>query len=108
MTDQRPPEMSAEEHDEYHSALEVDDTSGWRVFIVPIILLVIVIGMIGFFFLYQGDVEPDPRVAERLKQKEAEAAQTVQPAQVPALEPEAIAPAEQGPEAEEEPAPPTN
>ncbi|HEY0626895.1 MAG TPA: hypothetical protein VGD10_09190 [Allosphingosinicella sp.] len=40
------------EHDEYHSSLEFDDSSGWRVFIVPALLAVFVIGALLFTFLY--------------------------------------------------------
>ena len=40
------------EHDEYHSALEVDDTSGWRVFIVPGLMIAFLIGALLFTFLY--------------------------------------------------------
>jgi hypothetical protein len=58
--------------DEFHSTLEVDDSSGWRVFIVPGVLLVLVLGAILFIVLSQGsDSEIDPRVAQRLKEKEA-------------------------------------
>ena len=50
MTDNRTsPEMAALEHDEFHSSLEVDDSSGWRVFIVPGIALVLALGMILAF-----------------------------------------------------------
>ena len=40
------------EHDEYHSALEIDDTTGWRVFIVPGLMIVFLIGALLFTFLY--------------------------------------------------------
>ena len=57
--------------DEFHSSLEVDDSSGWRVFIVPGVLLLFVLGAILFIVFSQGsDAEIDPRVAERLKEKE--------------------------------------
>ena len=60
--------------DEFHSSLEVDDSSGWRVFIVPGVLLLFVLGAILFIVLNQADTAPDPRVAEHLRQKqEAEA-----------------------------------
>jgi hypothetical protein len=55
------------EHDEYHSALEVDDSSGWRVFVVPVLMGLFFIGVILFILLYQGNPEPDPRIADRLK-----------------------------------------
>jgi hypothetical protein len=75
MTDNRTSDdMPPLEHDEFHSSLEVDDTTGWRVFIVPVVLLVIVFGMIAFFFLYQGNMEPDPRIADRFKAEKTETA----------------------------------
>lgn len=40
------------EHDEFHSSLEIDDTTGWRVFIVPVALGVFVIGALAFTFIY--------------------------------------------------------
>ena len=76
-SDEVPP---PEEDDEFHSSLEIDDTSGWRVFIVPIILVILVIGMIAFFFVYEGDMEPDPRIANRLKEQQAPALQSPPPA----------------------------
>lgn len=97
MTDERQTEIPPEEHDEYHSSLEMDDSSGWRVFIVPVVLILLVIGMVAFFFLYQGEVEPDPRVKAHLERKAAEAQQAqqpVQPAPVPAIQPDAMTPAE--------------
>lgn len=43
------PDVEQDPHDIYHSSLEVDDTSGWRVFIVPgLALLVAVGGLAGF------------------------------------------------------------
>jgi hypothetical protein len=72
MTDDKSPEMPPLEHDEFHSALEVDDSSGWRVFIVPGVLLLFVIGAILFIVLYQGTAAPDPRIADRLHNVEAE------------------------------------
>lgn len=40
------------EHDEFHSALEFDDSVGWRVFIVPVALFLFVVGGLLFLFLY--------------------------------------------------------
>lgn len=90
MTDQRPPEAELE-HDEYHSSLEIDDSSGWRVMIIPIVLILLVIGMIAFFFIYSGDLEPDPRVADRLKAK-AEEKRPVEPLPAPPVEINSINP----------------
>ena len=74
MTDTRTPETELE-HDEFHSSLEIDDTSGWRVFIVPGLLLLFLVGALSFFLLYSGDSEirPDPRVAARLQEKQLKA-----------------------------------
>ena len=59
------------EHDEYHSTLEVDDTSGWRLFIVPGILLLLLIGAIAFFIIYSNsDMGPDPRTQARMQAKQ--------------------------------------
>lgn len=77
MTDDRTDASTAPEEpldDEFHSSLEIDDSSGWRVFIVPGVLLLFVLGAILFIILNQGDTRPDPRVAERLKQKQEEQA----------------------------------
>jgi hypothetical protein len=52
MTDSRPGEIPPLEHDEYHSSLEIDDTSGWRVFVVPAILFIFLIGALLFIALY--------------------------------------------------------
>jgi hypothetical protein len=53
MADDRPiDETPPLEHDEYHSALEVDDTSGWRVYLVPALALLFVIGALAFIALY--------------------------------------------------------
>lgn len=71
MTDERSTETPEPEHDEFHSSLEVDDSSGWRVFIVPGVLLLFLIGAVLFIVLYQGDSEPDPRIADRLKNEAA-------------------------------------
>ena len=78
MTDDRTDQSTTPEDepldDEFHSSLEIDDSSGWRVFIVPGVLLLFVLGAILFIVLNQGDDKPDPRVAEHLRQKqEAEA-----------------------------------
>ena len=55
MTDNRMThEMPSLEHDEYHSSLEVDDSSGWRVFLVPGLALLFALGMILSFVLVQG------------------------------------------------------
>ena len=59
------------EHDEYHSSLEVDDTSGWRVFLVPGLLLLFLVAALALFLLSSdGDAGPDPRIAARLQQKQ--------------------------------------
>jgi hypothetical protein len=53
MTDKRLiDEASPLEHDEYHSALEVDDSSGWRIYLVPGLALLFVIGALLFIALY--------------------------------------------------------
>lgn len=108
MTDPREPDIPPEEHDEYHSSLEVDDSSGWRVLIIPIVLIVLVIGMIAFFFVYSGDLEPDPRVANHLKAKEEAARREPppQPAPIPSVPTETLAPeGEPAAPAEEAPEP---
>ena len=76
MTDDRTDGTTPDEplDDEFHSTLEIDDSSGWRVFIVPGVLLLFVLGAILFIVLNQGDTAPDPRVAEHLRQKQEEAA----------------------------------
>ncbi len=59
------------DHDEYHSALEVDDTSGWKVFIVPGLLILFLVAALALFLLSSdGDAGPDPRIAARLQQKQ--------------------------------------
>jgi hypothetical protein len=59
------------EHDEYHSTLEVDDTSGWRVFIVPGLLLLFLIGALSIFLLYSNsELGPDPRAVARAQAKQ--------------------------------------
>lgn len=97
MTDDRSGDTPEFEHDEYHSALEVDDSSGWRVFVVPGLMLFLMIGAILFIVFYQGaGGDPDPRIADRLKRPEQAAVQappesasvTVEEAQ-PAAEPAA-------------------
>jgi hypothetical protein len=71
MTDNRSGDTIEYEHDEYHSALEMDDSSGWRVFIVPGLMLLILIGAILMIVFYQGEGgDPDPRIADRLKRPE--------------------------------------
>jgi hypothetical protein len=60
------------EHDEYHSSLEVDDSSGWRVFIVPALAILFLIGAIALFFAASNDATPDPRVQARLMAKQQE------------------------------------
>ena len=67
------------EHDEYHSSIEVDDTSGWKVFIVPGLLILFLIAALALFLTSTGNDGPDPRVAARLQQKQqAEAARQTQ------------------------------
>jgi len=67
------------DHDEYHSSLEVDDTSGWKVFIVPGLLILFLIAALALFLTSTGDNGPDPRVAARLQQKQqADAARQTQ------------------------------
>ncbi|MFN3943939.1 MAG: hypothetical protein ACK4K7_03280 [Allosphingosinicella sp.] len=51
--------------DEYHSSLELDDSSGWRAFIVPGILVLFLIGALALTFM-GGSGQPDPRIADRL------------------------------------------
>ena len=86
MTDERSTETPELEHDEFHSSLEVDDSSGWRVFIVPGVLLLFLIGAVLFIVLYQGDSEPDPRIADRLK-NEAAAQSSAAPVTAPTAVP---------------------
>lgn len=78
MTDDRTDGTTPDEplDDEFHSTLEIDDSSGWRVFIVPGILLLFVLGAILFIVLDQSDTKPDPRVEAHLKQKQAEEARS--------------------------------
>lgn len=52
MTDEKSTGEMPFEHDEFHSSLEVDDTSGWRVFIVPALMIIFVIGALLFTFLH--------------------------------------------------------
>lgn len=52
MTDNRSTRELPLEHDEFHSSLEVDDTSGWRIFIVPALMLIFVIGAVVFTIFY--------------------------------------------------------
>ena len=58
------------EHDEYHSSLEVDDTSGWRVFLVPGLAILFLIAALALFVVASGNDGPDPRVAARAQQKQ--------------------------------------
>jgi hypothetical protein len=89
MTDDRttgtnPSGNGPEEDHDYHSQLEIDDTSGWRVFIVPGALLLFVIGGLLFIFLYQGDdTGPDPRIANRLTGGQQEQAVEPGPPTIP-------------------------
>ncbi|MGF1550736.1 MAG: hypothetical protein ACFBQW_09480 [Sphingomonadaceae bacterium] len=87
MTDERSRDEEPEfEHDEYHSALEIDDTTGWRPFIVIGLIILFLVTMVGLFFVYQGDMEPDPRIADRLREQQEEAAED-EAALEPALPP---------------------
>ena len=96
MTDNRSnDDIAAMEHDEYHSALEVDDTSGWKVFLVPGTALLFVVGAIAMVMLSQNETAPDPRIAARLEAKQAKAARTPPPLGQPATS--APAPAAQPP-----------
>ncbi|HWH17809.1 MAG TPA: hypothetical protein VNT77_05655 [Allosphingosinicella sp.] len=55
MTDNRTSQdMPVLEHDEFHSSLEIDDSSGWRVFLVPGLALLLVVGAILSVVLLQG------------------------------------------------------
>ena len=93
MTDNRAtPDTSSLPDDEFHSSLEIDDTRGWRVFLVPGIALLFLIGAILMVVLYQGDAQPDPRVVPRLEAQRAKAAQPA-PAADPALKTAQEAPA---------------
>lgn len=84
MTDNRSSDdIAALEHDEYHSALEIDDTSGWRVFLVPGLALLFVFGAILMVVLYQGNSEPDPRIADRLAAEQSRALRTPPAAPAP-------------------------
>lgn len=73
------------EHDEFHSSLEVDDTSGWRVFIVPGLAILFLIGAIALFVMSANDTAPDPRVRAQLRAKQ-EAAAAQQSGAAPATE----------------------
>ena len=54
MTDKRTSDdIATMEHDEYHSSLEIDDSSGWRVFLVPGTALLFVLGGILAIVLSQ-------------------------------------------------------
>jgi hypothetical protein len=63
------------EHDEFHSALEVDDTSGWRVFIVPGLAILFLLGAVILFFASTGDTTPDRRVEAQMRAKQEQQAQ---------------------------------
>lgn len=52
--------------DEYHSTIEFDDSSGWRPFLVPGILVLFLIGALALTFM-GGNGQPDPRIADRIK-----------------------------------------
>jgi hypothetical protein len=52
--------------DEYHSTIEFDDSSGWRPFLVPGILVLFLIGALALTFM-SGSGSPDPRIADRIK-----------------------------------------
>jgi hypothetical protein len=76
--------------DEYHSNLELDDSSGWRVFIVPGLLVLFLIGAIALTFFHGGGGQPDPRIADRLQNGPRGAPAQVQPGGQPAPVPEGI------------------
>ena len=96
MTDNRQgDDIAAMEHDEYHSSLEMDDSSGWRVFLVPGAALLFVVGALAMVMLSQGDAEPDPRVAARLEAQQARAARSASTIADPATAPPAAQPAAQ-------------
>lgn len=84
MTDERPTDAEPLD-DEFHSSLEVDDSSGWRVFIVPGVLLLFLLGAVLFIVFSQNESGPDPRIADRLKNEAAtqDAAISTAPATVP-------------------------
>lgn len=55
MTDNRTSQdMPPLEHDEFHSSLEIDDSQGWRVFLVPGIALLLALGAILSLVFSQG------------------------------------------------------
>lgn len=109
MTDQRSaagggPETDLE-HDEYHSSLELDDTSGWRVFIVPGLAILFMVAAIAFFLIYSSsEIEADPRVQANLKKKQEAAASQSTPA--PAMAPVAAPTDQAAPGNETQPAEP--
>jgi hypothetical protein len=51
--DRQPSEAMPADHNEYHSRLEFDDSTGWHIFIVPGLLLVLLIGAILSVVLMQ-------------------------------------------------------
>ncbi|HEY0012172.1 MAG TPA: hypothetical protein VGB79_04885 [Allosphingosinicella sp.] len=63
------------EHDEFHSSLEMDDTSGWRIFIVPGLAIAFLIGAVILFLVSTGDTTPDPRVQAQIRAKQEQQAQ---------------------------------
>jgi hypothetical protein len=96
MTDNRSSDdIAAMEHDEYHSSLEMDDSSGWRVFLVPGTALLFVVGALAMVMLSQGDAEPDPRIAARLEAQQARAARSASTIADPAAAQPAARPAAQ-------------
>jgi hypothetical protein len=46
-------EVAPEEHNEYHSSLEFDDSTGWHIYIVPALLLALLIGALLSLVLIQ-------------------------------------------------------
>jgi hypothetical protein len=63
------------EHDEFHSTLEMDDSSGWRVFIVPGLAILFLIGAVVLFLVSSSDTTPDPRVQAQMRAKQEQQAQ---------------------------------
>lgn len=68
-------DASEVEHDEYHSALEIDDTSGWKVFLVPALAILFLVGAVALFLLSGNDTAPDPRVQAQMRAKAEQAKQ---------------------------------
>jgi hypothetical protein len=78
MTDDRQSEITGNPEnpyegldDEYHSTLEVDDSTGWRAFIVPGILVLFLVGALALTF-WGGGGQPDPRIANRFNADQQE------------------------------------